>query len=195
MSIQNNTKYSFANALKKILLTKDLHKVRVKEICDLCGAERPTFYYHFKDKYELISWIYEQDFKCATEQAGGRYNMNQLEYLLAIMRKEQVFYQKAFADASQNNLYGHIHETNLKLFAKILKEQFQLRTLTEEQKFLLNFYTYAWIGSLYDWILNKYDVSAREYASWMQANIQHLNLSDLKAVDFEQMTENIFHPS
>lgn len=184
MSIHDNTKYAFADAIKQLLITKDLRKVRVKELCDLCGTERPTFYYHFKDKYELISWIYEQDFKHATEKAEGRYNIIQLEHLLITMRKEQIFYQKAFADVSQNNLYRHIYETNVKLFAKIIKEQFPLQTLNTEQEFALNFYTNAWIGCLYDWIMKTYDVSAQEYASWMYANIRHLNISDIKAVEF-----------
>lgn len=183
MTIHDNTKYAFANAMKQLLTTTDLSKVRVKKLCDLCGAERPTFYYHFQDKYELISWIYEQDFKQATEKAGGRYNIIQLEHLLTIMRKEQIFYQKAFTDASQNNLYGHIYDTNLKLFTEIIKEQLHLQTITPEQNFCLNFYTHAWIGGLYDWIMKKYNVSAQEYASWMYANIHHLNISDIKAVE------------
>ena len=181
MSIRDNTKLAFANALKQALMTKELHKVRVKELCDLCGAERPTFYYHFKDKYELISWIYEQDFKYATQKAGGRYNQYQLETLLLIMRKEQVFYQKAFADESQNNLYTHIHATNLLLFEKIIKEQLHLNTLDAAQTFTLTFYTHAWIGCLYDWITKKYDISAKEYAALMYDNIQHLNILDIEA--------------
>lgn len=131
----------------------------------MVGAKRPTFYYHFQDKYELISWIYEKDMKHAIETAKGHYNVTQLEQFLIIMRKEQMFYQRAFADVSQNNLYTHIHETNLRLFTKIVQERYQLDALTQEQLFTLGFYTHAWIGSLHDWIHQKYDISAKEYAT------------------------------
>ena len=77
MSIHDNTKNSFAEAIKKLLLTKDLHQIRVKELCDMVGAKRPTFYYHFQDKYELISWIYEKDMKQAIDAAKGHYNVTQ----------------------------------------------------------------------------------------------------------------------
>ena len=30
----------------------------IKEITDKCGLKRQTFYNHFKDKYDLIKWIY-----------------------------------------------------------------------------------------------------------------------------------------
>lgn len=185
MSLRDHTKYAFSDAIKKVLLTKNLQQVRVKELCEIVGAERPTFYYHFQDKYELIAWIYEQDVKQAIEYADGRYNIIQLEYLLTTMRKEQIFYQKAFTDVSQNNLYAYIHETNLRLFAKIIKEQFHLQTLTAEQVFTLGFYTHAWIGCLHDWITKKYEVSAQEYASWMYTNVQHLNISDIHVMDLK----------
>ena len=57
MSIRESTKYAFANALKQLLTTKDLQKIRVTELCKLCGAERPTFYYHFRFQMELTSSV------------------------------------------------------------------------------------------------------------------------------------------
>ena len=185
MSIHDNTKNAFADAMKKLLLTKELQQIRVQELCDMVDATRPTFYYHFQDKYELISWIYEKDMHQAIAAANGRYNITQLEHLLLTMRKEQMFYQRAFADVSQNNLYAHIHETNLRLFAKVIKEQFQIDSLSPEQLFTLGFYTHAWIGGLHDWIFQKYEVSAQTYASWMYTNIQHLDISDLNAADLK----------
>ncbi|HOC34893.1 MAG TPA: TetR family transcriptional regulator, partial [Ruminococcus flavefaciens] len=35
--------------------TKPLDKIRVTEICRVAEIERPTFYYHFKDKYDLVA--------------------------------------------------------------------------------------------------------------------------------------------
>lgn len=181
MSIHDNTKYAFANAIKHLLTTKDLNKVRVKEICDLCEVERPTFYYHFQDKYALVSWIYEQDLKKSTKMAGGYYNVIQLEHLLNIMRKENEFYKKAFSYVSQNALHKHILELNFKLFAEITKAHGKINNITKKQQFDMTFYIYAWIGCLRDWIFEKYDVSAKEYAEWMYYNIRHIELSNIKS--------------
>ena len=30
----------------------------MKDIADGCGLTRQAFYYHFKDKYDLMNWIY-----------------------------------------------------------------------------------------------------------------------------------------
>ena len=40
-------------AFVDIILPETLDKIRVTEICRIAEIERPTFYYHFKDKYDL----------------------------------------------------------------------------------------------------------------------------------------------
>ena len=55
------TKEALANALKNLLKQKSLSKISVKDITDYCNISRNTFYYHFKDKYELINWIFRTD--------------------------------------------------------------------------------------------------------------------------------------
>lgn len=57
MSIRESTEYVFAEALKSLLLTRDLQKIRVTELCKLCGAERPTFYYRFRFQMKLTSSV------------------------------------------------------------------------------------------------------------------------------------------
>lgn len=40
---------------------KSIDKIRVTEICKAVDIERPTFYYHFKDKYDLMAWMFCTD--------------------------------------------------------------------------------------------------------------------------------------
>lgn len=47
------TKIWIADTMKKLLSSKSLDKIRVTEICRAAEIERPTFYYHFQDKYDL----------------------------------------------------------------------------------------------------------------------------------------------
>jgi AcrR family transcriptional regulator len=47
------TKIWIADKMKELMKTKFLDKIRVTEICRFAEIERPTFYYHFKDKYTL----------------------------------------------------------------------------------------------------------------------------------------------
>lgn len=49
------TKLWIAEAMKRLLAQKPIEKLRVTEICREAEIERPTFYYHFKDKYDLMA--------------------------------------------------------------------------------------------------------------------------------------------
>ena len=44
------TKIWIADTMKTLMAKKPLEKIRVTEICRAAEIERPTFYYHFKDK-------------------------------------------------------------------------------------------------------------------------------------------------
>ncbi len=35
-----------------------LNKITVKEIVNRCGVNRQTFYYHFRDIYDLLDWMF-----------------------------------------------------------------------------------------------------------------------------------------
>ena len=37
---------------------KELSKITITNITKDCGVNRQTFYYHFKDVYDLLEWIY-----------------------------------------------------------------------------------------------------------------------------------------
>lgn len=57
MPYSNATKQAFADALRKLLEQKPFAKISVSHICEECGMNRKSFYYHFKDKYDLVNWI------------------------------------------------------------------------------------------------------------------------------------------
>ena len=61
MPYSNATKQAFADALRKLLEQKPFAKISVSHICEECGMNRKSFYYHFKDKYDLVNWIFDTE--------------------------------------------------------------------------------------------------------------------------------------
>ena len=55
------TKRALEQSLKRLLLQKPLNKITISDITDDCGISRMTFYYHFKDIYDLVEWACLQD--------------------------------------------------------------------------------------------------------------------------------------
>ena len=55
------TKMWIADKMREIMKHKPIDKIRVTEICKAADIERPTFYYHFKDKYDLVALMFCTD--------------------------------------------------------------------------------------------------------------------------------------
>lgn len=58
---KDRTKYGLNEALKELMRKKPLDQIRVRELTDLCGLRRQSFYYHFTDVYDLFAWSVRQE--------------------------------------------------------------------------------------------------------------------------------------
>ena len=57
--MSDTTKRALETSLKNLLLKKPVNKITINDITEDCGVNRATFYYHFKDIYDLIEWSWE----------------------------------------------------------------------------------------------------------------------------------------
>lgn len=67
----NITKRALASSLKELMETEPFSKIGVSDICEACEMNRKSFYYHFKDKYDLVNWIYYTE--CVTSLKEKEY--------------------------------------------------------------------------------------------------------------------------
>lgn len=61
LEMENRTRRELDSALRALLERKHLAQIRVREVTELCGLRRQSFYYHFKDVYELFDWSVERE--------------------------------------------------------------------------------------------------------------------------------------
>ena len=61
------TKRALEESFKRQLSTKPFSKITIADIAQDCGISRMTFYYHFKDIYDLMEWSLEEDAKRAID--------------------------------------------------------------------------------------------------------------------------------
>ena len=66
----SKTKWKLAEALKKLMKEKSLHKITIQDIVEESGLTRHSFYYHFHDICEIIEWICKNTLleKCDVEE-------------------------------------------------------------------------------------------------------------------------------
>ena len=59
----SETKIQMAESLKKFIKDRPFSKITVQDIVADCNINRNTFYYHFENTYDLLSFAYEQEVK------------------------------------------------------------------------------------------------------------------------------------
>lgn len=59
----SETKIQMAQSLKKFIKDRPFSKITVQDIVADCNINRNTFYYHFENTYDLLSFVYEQEVK------------------------------------------------------------------------------------------------------------------------------------
>ena len=58
---ENRTRRELSAALRELLRKRPLDQLRVRELTERCGLRRQSFYYHFKDVYDLFAWSVRQE--------------------------------------------------------------------------------------------------------------------------------------
>ncbi len=143
------TKLWIAAAMKRLMVKKPIDRIRVTEICREAEIERPTFYYHFQDKYELVAWIFFQDAEMtdvlSVESAAKSMNK---------MRQEMLFYRRAYEDSSQNALWQYMLEYFTERYTRLAKEKLRTETLDTQLAYSIRFYCMGAVGMTREWVLN-----------------------------------------
>jgi AcrR family transcriptional regulator len=59
----SETKLQMSESLKRLIKDRSFSKITVQDIVSDCSINRNTFYYHFENTYDLLSFTYEQEVK------------------------------------------------------------------------------------------------------------------------------------
>ncbi len=160
------TKMWIAGKMRELMKHKPIDKIRVTEICKAADIERPTFYYYFKDKYDLVAWIfctdaYGTDITSVASSAAG---MNK-------MKQEILFYKRAYEDVSQNALWHYMLEYFVRRYSELAKEKLGTEILDTQLAYSIRFYCMGAVGMTQEWVLNDNITSAETVVQMMFASM------------------------
>jgi probable dihydroxyacetone kinase regulator len=150
------TKKAMAESIKDLMKTISLSKISVQNIVDNCNLNRQTFYYHFKDKFELVNWVYFSEVIECIQGSITYVNWDTcLSKILEHLYNNKFFYINAISVIGQNSFSEYFNEkTNLLLYKVVEELSEGINISLEDKKFISNFYTQAFLGVVYQWLNN-----------------------------------------
>mgnify|MGYP000836816842 CR=1 FL=1 len=118
------TKRALEASLKHLLLQKPLNKITINDIAEDCGINRMTFYYHFKDIYDLVEWCCEEDASRAL--AGKKTYETWQQGLLQIFEAVQdnkPFILNVYRSVSREQVENYLYRITYDLLEGVVEEQ------------------------------------------------------------------------
>ncbi len=148
------TKRALEQSLKNLLLKKPLTKITVSDIAEDCGINRMTFYYHFKDIYDLVEWSCLEDARQALAEKKTYDTWQQgLLQIFEAARENKPFIMNVYRCVHREQVEMYLSPLVDALLLNIIEKESDGRSLRDEDKqFIAQVYSYVFIGIMLDWI-------------------------------------------
>lgn len=173
MADSNITKRALASALRELMQEVPFDKIQVAHICERCDMNRKSFYYHFKDKYDLLNWIFDTEFitfaQASKENTSIDKRIELLQEICNYFYENRSFYRKALKIKGQNSFSEHFREYCLPLIKLRL-----IYLLGDDgaDDFAVNFFADASMSAIERWLLDKNCLPPEQFISKLKLFIR-----------------------
>lgn len=162
------TKKLLAASLMELMKKYPFEKITVKALTETAGVLRPTFYYYFQDKYELLEWLLEYDIFGGADNFM-RFHMTEqaITYVCLNISAYRSFFRKAFEIGGQNSFA----EIFTSCAASFIARNYSLRLGDSEENRLLcgesisSLYALSFVAMVRRWLDMSDDVPVEDLIS------------------------------
>ena len=159
----NITKSALASSMKRLMREKPFAKISIIDICDGCGMNRKSFYYHFKDKYDLVYWIFYSDFISLVSNTSHEDGWDLLISVGKLFYEDQEFYRAALKVEGQNSFREYFVESMTPLVTYFLQDICDVEEDGEDSVgLLISILCDAYLNAILRWLENGCSITPEE---------------------------------
>lgn len=158
------TKNALSAAMKELMAKYPMEKIKINDIVERCNMNRQSFYYHFKDKYDLVNWIFYTEFfaKIRNSLTSG---WDLIEKICEFFYENRAFYSNALSVKGQNSFSEYFVEVMQPLIHSQFKDIFKD---DRNHDFYETFFADSIRVSITRWLLEGAKKTPREYVSLLK---------------------------
>ncbi len=169
MADSNITKQALSKALKELMEEQSFEKISVSDICQRCHMNRKSFYYHFKDKYDLANWIFDTEFlevlrNCSLDVMNPGYSFDErwdsIETICEYFYENRNFYRKIMKVEGQNSFTEHFRDF---LYPNLRARVEYLLGHQDVPPMVYDFVVDGVVCAIERWLLDKNCITSREF--------------------------------
>lgn len=168
MPDSQRTKRALSQAMKELMEHTPMEKIRIGDITKRCNMSRQSFYYHFKDKYDLVNWIYYTDFVTNIRTSLDKSGWELVERICDFFYENHSFYSNALKVTGQNSFSEYfnevMHSIILPYFNDIFKDD-------PNREFYATFFVDSIRVSITRWLLQGAKMPPSEFVKLMKTAV------------------------
>jgi len=177
MADSNITKKALASALKKLLEDTSFKKISVADICEICDMNRKSFYYHFKDKYDLANWIFDTEMIALLRDRDPNDRWDVIDRICHYLYDNRGYYYKVFQVKGQNSLPEHFRDFLLPLLHDRMAE---VVGPGDVHQIGANFFADGIVCAILRWLLDKDCVPPEQFVAVIRNVVESTALTVYK---------------
>ena len=176
-AVSQVTKRALEQSLKNLLLKKPLTKITINDIAEDCGINRMTFYYHFKDIYDLVEWSCLEDAKRALDEKKTYETWQQgFLQIFEAVQDNKPFILNVYRCVHREQVEKYLRPLVDRLLLDVIDEEVgEMKVRDEDKQFIAQIYSYIFIGLMLDWIKDgmkvDYHMIAEKMHRTMEGNV------------------------
>ncbi len=153
-----NTVYkdAIADTFVKLCGSHAVREVTVTQIIDACGISRQTFYNHFKDKYDIIEYVFDRIASQATAAVyrGEGYLENAIKEMLYVFQNNREYYSTVARMQGQNSFREFFSEYTNTFYSSVLERLLGKDALTFDIRYMIRYNAYGISHMVVDYMLS-----------------------------------------
>ena len=152
--MSSSTKEALAAALKQMMTVKPMDKITIKDLVEICGVNRQTFYYHFDDVYDLLEWVFEEDAnRVLPREVVYEHWREDVFIFMQYLQDNSSFTLNVYNSNSRIYMLRYLEEKMaacIRSFAVIVSEGMNIDR--QDFEFVVTFYAKCAIGFISQWM-------------------------------------------
>ncbi|MEG1523918.1 MAG: TetR/AcrR family transcriptional regulator C-terminal domain-containing protein [Clostridia bacterium] len=171
MSESNITKRALADAMKTLMAEQPLSKITVGDVCERCGMSRKGFYYHFKDKYDLVNWVFYEEFIASVLNRTYVSPWEFFDDICLYFYENRAFYINAFQVEGQNSFVEYFSVFMQSVVVHYLDACFKGN---EHDDFYTAFFTDAFRVAIIKWLRENAQIDPTAFVGLLRGAVDGL---------------------
>lgn len=156
----NGTKGKMAEAFKELVCKKSFQKITISDIAKESAMTRENFYYHFRDKYDIMHWIFEQQVVEALPSEEASFE----EWFYALFLntyKDYRYYRKLLKSLNIEEIHGNLYglfEERTRCTIQLCLDDSVWNLRKEKEDFTVAFFVEAFLGFYINYIKDNEEI-------------------------------------